>query len=112
MRLEWLIRRRSSQRLIPDELEEGQKSRPPPDGECVIPTVPLRTLKKAGRPSGMKRTAAALSARRPWLIPLSQAHLYVVPERIWRVEFGHRAALKTRYPVAFRLPSYGGAAYA
>ena len=29
-----------------------------------------------------------------------------------RVEFGHRAALKTRYPVAFRLPSYGGAPYA
>ena len=46
------------------------------------------------------------------LIPLSQARLYVVPERIRRVEFGHRAALKTRYPVAFRLPSFGGAPYA
>jgi len=46
------------------------------------------------------------------LIPLSQVRLYVVPEWIRRVEFGHRAALKTRYPVAFRLPSYGGAPYA
>ena len=46
------------------------------------------------------------------LIALSQARLYIVPERIRRVEFGHRAALKTRYPVAFRLPSYGGAPYA
>ena len=46
------------------------------------------------------------------LIPLSQGRLYVVPERIRRVEFGHRAALKMRYPVAFQLPSYGGVAYA
>jgi hypothetical protein len=46
------------------------------------------------------------------LIPLSQARLYIVAERIRWVEFGHWAALKTRYPVAFRLPSYGGAPYA
>jgi hypothetical protein len=46
------------------------------------------------------------------LIPLSQARLYVVPERIRRVEFGHRAVLKRPYPVGFRLPSYGGVAYA
>ena len=46
------------------------------------------------------------------LIPLSQALPYVVPERIWRVEFVHWTALKTGYPVAFRLPSYGGAPYA
>ena len=35
---------------------------------------------------------------------MSQARLYVVTERFRWVEFGHRAAVKTRYPVAFRLP--------
>ena len=30
----------------PDSYEPEAEDRPPPDGECVIPTVPLRTLKK------------------------------------------------------------------
>ena len=63
-------------------------------------------------PSAHAEVNAIRIACRATLIPLSQARLYVVPERIRRVEFGHRAALKTRYPVAFRLPSFGGAPYA
>ncbi len=31
-----------------DSYESEEENRPPPDGECVIPTVPLRTLKKPG----------------------------------------------------------------
>ena len=83
--------KRAGQNIYPQELEEAIGSLDGARKGCVavFPTLDRRTL-----------------------IPLSQARLYVVPERIRRVEFGHRAALKTRYPVAFRLPSFGGAPYA
>ena len=100
-----------------DEIPAGQKYVLVMYGEHSEHTNHPRglTITVASNASELSFLAAVHTAKqvaRQTLIPLSQARLYVVPERIRRVEFGHRAALKTRYPVAFRLPSFGGAPYA